>query len=68
MLLVAEEEGLAAIWRSGDASFDPQIKAFFGLQPQEHIVAFLYLGYPAVPKPHRVPTSFEEKTEWRGWE
>ena len=28
MLLVAEEEGLAAIWRSGDASFDPQNQGF----------------------------------------
>ena len=67
MLLVAEEEGLAAIWRSGNPAYDPRIKAFFGLDEREHLVAFVYLGYPAVPKPERFPTPFQQKTEWRGW-
>ncbi len=68
MLLVAEEEGLATIWRSGEPSFDPKIKSFFGLAPHEHIVAFVYLGYAAVPRTDRTPTPFDQKTEWRGWE
>ncbi len=68
MLLVAEEEGLAAIWRTGGPVYEPRVKAFFGLQPHEHIVGLVYLGYAAVPKPERQRTHFAEKTEWRGWE
>ena len=68
MLLVAEEEGLAAMWRTGDPARDPEIKAHFGLSPEEHIVGFIYVGYPAIPRPERFPTSHHTKTEWRGWE
>jgi len=68
MLLTAEEIGLAAMWRTGNAAFDPHIKQWLGLAPEDHIVAFLYLGYPAIPKLARHPTSFAEKTTWLGWE
>ena len=67
MLLVAEEIGLAAMWRTGDASYDPHIKQWLGLAPADHIVAFVYLGFPAIPKLERRPTSFEEKTTWLDW-
>ena len=68
MLLTAEEIGLAAMWRTGDAAFDPHVKQWLGLAPEAHIVAFVYLGYPAIPKLARHPTSFEEKTTWPGWQ
>jgi nitroreductase len=67
MLLVAEEMGLAAMWRTGDASYDPHIKQWLGLAPEDHIVAFIYLGFPAIQKLERRPTSFEEKTTWLDW-
>jgi nitroreductase len=68
MLLTAEEMGLACMWRTGDAAYDPRVKRRLGLTPDEHIVAFLYVGYPAIPRLERVPISFEEKTTWLGWE
>ncbi|MDB5080876.1 MAG: nitroreductase [Chloroflexi bacterium] len=68
MLLVAAEEGLATIWRSGEPSRDPKIKAHFDLSPEEHIVGFVYVGYPAIPHPERFPTPYQLKTEWRGQE
>lgn len=68
MLLVAEEMGLAAMWRTGDAAYDPRIKAWLGLAPEDHVVSFLYLGFPSIPHLERHPTSFEEKTIWLGWE
>jgi nitroreductase len=68
MLLVAQEEGLATMWRTGDVCYDPKIKAFFGLEPEEHLVGFVYVGYPAVPVSERHPTNFAEKTKWLGWE
>jgi nitroreductase len=66
MLLTAEELGLAAIWRTGEAAYDPHIKAWLGLEPQDHIVAFLYLGYPAATAAQRLPTDYAAKTIWHG--
>lgn len=68
MLLVAEELGLAAMWRTGDAAYDPRVKQWLKLAPEDHIVAFLYLGYPAIPRQERRPIPFQEKTTWLGWE
>jgi nitroreductase len=67
MLLVAEEMGLAAMWRTGDASYDPYVKRWLGLSLEDHIIAFLYLGFPAIPRLERHPLPFASKTEWRGW-
>lgn len=68
MLLTAEEIGLAAIWRTGDAVYDLKVKKWLGLAPEDHIVAFLYLGYPAIEAQERQPQPIESKTTWLGWE
>ncbi len=66
MLLVAEELGLAAKWRTGDAAYDPRVKQWLGLSAEDHIIAMLYLGYPAIPKTERHPQPAEAKTRWLG--
>jgi nitroreductase len=67
MLLTAEEMGLACMWRTGDAAYDPHVKQWLGLESGEHIVAFLYVGYPAIPRLERIPIAFKEKATWSGW-
>jgi len=67
MLLTAEELGLAAMWRTGDAAADPRVKRWLGIDVEDHIVAFVYLGFPAIPKLERHPVPFTEKTTWIGW-
>jgi nitroreductase len=64
ILLAAQAEGLGAIWRTGDAARDPKIKQFLGFAPDQHLIGFLYLGYPENPltKPER--PSFEDRTVW----
>src|SRR5215472_5843717 len=64
MLLAAEEMGLGAIWRTGDAAYDPLVKGWFGLTAEDHIVAFVYVGFPAQNRQMRVPTHFSAKTTW----
>lgn len=64
MLLAAEELGLAAMWRTGDAAYDPHVKRWLRLSPRDHIVAFVYLGFPAIPHLERHPRPVEEKTTW----
>ena len=64
MLLAAEEMGLATLWRTGDSAYDPMVKRWFGLQPDDLIVGFVYVGYPLSSRPMRVPTHFSVKTIW----
>ncbi|GAC1401366.1 MAG: nitroreductase family protein [Ktedonobacteraceae bacterium] len=68
MLLVGEEMGLACMWRTGNAASDPHIKQWLGLSTKDAIVAFVYVGYPAIPSTKRQPTPFDTKTTWLGWE
>src|SRR5512136_3103918 len=46
MLLAAHALGLAAIWRTGPSATDPAIKQFFGWEPDQHLIGFVYIGYP----------------------
>ena len=68
MLLTAEAIGLACMWRTGDAAIDPHVKQWLDLDPGDQIVAFLYVGFGAIPRIERVPISFKQKTTWSGWE
>jgi nitroreductase len=68
MLLAATSLGLAAIWRTGDGAYDDDVKAHFGLRPEDEIAGILYLGYADEsfgPAPAR-RRDFAGKTEWRG--
>jgi len=64
ILLAAQAEGLGAIWRTGETARDPHIKQFLGFAPDQHLIGFLYIGYPENPpvKPER--PSFEDRTIW----
>ena len=46
MLLAAHALGLAAIWRTGPSATDPAIKHFFGWEADQHLIGFVYIGYP----------------------
>jgi nitroreductase len=64
MLLAAHALGLAAIWRTGPSATDPLIKQFFGWEADQHLIGFVYLGYPlSDPAPVMRP-SFEDRTVW----
>lgn len=68
MLLAAEEMGLAGMWRTGEPAYDPRVKAWLGLAPEDHITGFLYIGYPAMERTERRPIPAEDKTRWLGWD
>ncbi|WP_277184167.1 nitroreductase [Caballeronia sp. BR00000012568055] len=46
MWIVAHAMGLGAMWKTGHVARDPLFKREMGLTPDDHIVAFLYVGYP----------------------
>jgi nitroreductase len=44
LLLAATDLGLGSMWRTGDSAYDPVVKAALGLQAQDFISGFIYLG------------------------
>jgi nitroreductase len=64
LLLAAYAMGLGAKWRTGEWARDPLVKKFLGFEPDQHLIGFVYLGYPeTVTQPPPRP-SFEERTVW----
>lgn len=64
LLLTAHSLGLGAIWRSGEAVRDVEVKAFLGLQPDQHLIAMIYIGYPEVIPEAVERPSFQDRTTW----
>ena len=66
MLLAADAVGLAAIWRSGWVTFEPEITEFFGLSARARMLGFIYVGFPAMEPPARSRRPLDEVTTWWG--
>jgi nitroreductase len=64
LLLAAHASGLGAKWRTGEWARDIRVKEFLGFEPDQHLIGFIYLGYPEfIPEPPMRP-SFEDRTVW----
>lgn len=64
MLLAAHALGLAGMWRTGPAAYDPGVKAFLGFESDQHLIGFVYIGRAqSEPAPPNRP-SFEDRTVW----
>lgn len=68
MLLAAPALGLGAYWRTGDVAYSDEVKAFLGLKPDDHLVSWVYVGYPETWGPVTPRTGYEDKTTWLGWD
>ncbi|WP_027962732.1 NAD(P)H nitroreductase [Halomonas halodenitrificans] len=44
ILLAAHAQGFGAMWRSGKYAFDPVVRKGLGLNEDDEVVAFIYLG------------------------
>jgi len=51
LLLAAEARNLAAMWRTGDIAYHPEVKRHLGLHETDKIVAVIYLGERATVEP-----------------
>ncbi|HMV95241.1 MAG TPA: nitroreductase [Anaerolineales bacterium] len=64
ILLAAHALGLGAMWRTGEWARDARVKEFLGFSTDQHIVGFIYVGYPEVtPEPY-TRIGFEDRTVW----
>jgi len=64
ILLAAHALGLGAHWRTGDAARDPGVKKFLGFAEDQHVIAFLYIGYPEVMPEPLDRVGFADRTVW----
>lgn len=64
LLLAAHAEGLGAMWRTGSAVRDPDVKKFLGLSPDQELISFIYIGYPDMVPAQAERSSFEDRRVW----
>ena len=64
LLLAAHAIGLGAKWRTGEWARDLMVKEFLGFEPDQHIIGFIYLGYPEFEAEPALRPPFEDRTVW----
>ena len=64
LLLAAHAEGLGAMWRTGPAVRDPEVKQFLGFESIQELISFVYIGYPDLEVPVVERPSYEDRTVW----
>ena len=64
MQLTAHALGLATIWRTGPVAYHPYMRGFFGLENDDRVAAYLYLGYA---EETQRPRKREPVSAWTVW-
>lgn len=64
ILLAATSLELGVIWRTGTWARDPKVKEFLGFAADQHIVGFIYVGYPEFKGEPYERQTFEDRTVW----
>ena len=62
----AYAQGIGAMWRSGDLMFDANVQKGLGLNDNEEIVGFIYLGQPMRARQAPVAEQSQFVAEWSG--
>jgi nitroreductase len=64
MWLTATAYGLGCYWGSGGITYKAEALSFFGLEPQDQLLGFLYLGIPKGDWPEGSRRSIAKKVRW----
>jgi nitroreductase len=56
--------GLGGYWTTGGVTYMEKAKDFFGLNAEDKLLGFFYIGHIAVPSPAAKRMSFDEKVTW----
>jgi nitroreductase len=64
ILLAARAVGLATQWRTGPAALDPEVKAYLGFAPEQHLIGFIYVGYPFNEPGQVERPGYADRTVW----
>ncbi len=60
ILLAARALGFNAVWKTGGAAYDDDVKRSLGIAPADALVAFLYVGTETRPRDAQAP-----RQDWR---
>jgi nitroreductase len=63
MFLTAHALGYGAMWKTGGAAYDPKVNLALGLQEDDQVIAFFYLG-TSVGKPPVKPSTLDGVVSW----
>lgn len=67
ILLAAQAQGFAGIWRTGSNAYDGRVRQGLGLSTSEEIIGYLYLGTASVnPKPLAQLSVEDFVADWEG--
>lgn len=64
LLLAAHALGLGAKWRTGEWARDEKVKEFLGFEGDQHVIGFVYVGYPEFIAVYPERPSFEDRVRW----
>lgn len=56
--------GLGGYWTTGGITYLEEAKPYFGLEPQDKLLGFFYLGYVAVPSAPAQRQNIDSKVIW----
>lgn len=56
--------GIGGYWSTGGITFMHGAKAFLGLEENDKLLGFFFLGYTKIPSNPRTPGALEDKIEW----
>lgn len=67
ILVALQAEGYGAMWRTGPAAYDGELKVGLGLAPTDHVIGFLYVGTPSAEPPSLARPRLDDHVErWSG--
>lgn len=64
LLLAAHALGLGAKWRTGEWATDVRVKEFLGFESDQHVIGFIYVGYPDFDMEFPPRPSYEDRVVW----
>jgi nitroreductase len=64
MYLSLTAYGLGGYWTTGGVTYKEKAKAFFGLEENDKLLGFFYIGYVAIPSTGAKRVSLEERVKW----
>ncbi|MBS1929302.1 MAG: nitroreductase [Chitinophagaceae bacterium] len=56
--------GLGGYWTTGGITYMEEAKPFFGLDSEDRLMGFFYLGYIAIPSPQAKRSPMDAKVSW----
>lgn len=64
LLLALQAQNFSTVWRTGLLTNEPAVKRFFGVESDDYICAFVYVG-SSCPTPKREPILTDDFVEFR---